>query len=379
MDRLDFAVIHELAKDRGSDTADAKLRNQLLDVTKPMVIRLANLLAGLMGHEQGALYYGQFGDRRREGPFPGAVAEFVQDTDSGHFMALTHSAMRELVTYSAKEPLATGGFIFFAAYSHQNSNYLLVAMIKERDGIHLTEDFEPEEINEVDLSKLHQAARINLVRYAHELAQLNGPADVIDEQDDSDADAERERTYLCFVNRSGRDDIAGYFTTALGCEKGVSSARATKGVVKAVRAYVKSVKAIADHASKARQSIIDYMASLDDGTTVTLDHVVEVVGRQLPVELVQHLDGMKAFLNSDAYQIPDDFQVSKKALKTYARISERTDRWSLNFEASALSVNDGEVIYSREQRSLTIRQLPERMIKKIEQTLRDRDQLAEDN
>jgi nucleoid-associated protein len=376
MDQLKFAVIHELVKERGSNVAHATLRADLLDVTKPMVVRLASLLASLLGRDQGTVYWGQFGDRRREGPFPGSVAGFSQDPVAERFIALSHTAMDELVEYSAREAFATGGFIFFAAYTHRDCDYLLVAMIKERDGIRLTDDFEPEEINEVDLSKLHQAARVNLASFADALAPPIGGAAAI-QVDVADDEEVPERTYLSFVNRKSREDVAGYFTTALGCEKGVSSARATKSVVKAVRAFVKSVAPIAEHASRTRQAVIDYLNTLDDGATVTLDHVVEVVRRQLPVDQAVHLEDLKPFLNSDEHQVPDDFQVSKKALATYARIVERTDHWNLNFEASVLGVQEGEILYDRERRSLTLTQLPQRMVSKIEQTLRDRGQFGE--
>lgn len=376
MDQLKFAVIHELVKERGSNVANATLRADLLDIAKPMVVRLATLLASLLGRDQGAMYWGQFGDRRREGPFPGSVAEFARNLAEDRFIALTHTAMDELVEYSAKEAFATGGYIFFAAYGNRGSDYLLVAMIKERDGIRLTEDFEPEEINEVDLSKLHQAARVNLASYAKALAQLADAETAPINIGDGDDEEFPERTYLSFVNRKGREDVAGYFTTALGCEKGVSSARATKSVVRAVRAFVKSVEPIAEHASRARQAVIDYLSNLDDGETVTLDHVIEVVRRQLPVDQAPHLEGMKPFLNSDDHQVPDDFQVNRKALASYARIVERTDHWNLNFEASVLGVQEGEILYDRERQSLTLTQLPQRMVSKIEKTLRDRGQFV---
>lgn len=376
MDQLKFAVIHELVKERGATIARANLREALLDTHKPLVLRLASLLAGLIGRDQGAVYWGQFGDRRREGRFPGAAATFSRELTEAHFVALTHTAMDELVALSAEEGFATGGFIFFAAYTLRDTDYLLVAMIKERDGIALSDDFEPEEINEVDLSKLHQAARVNLHRYLATIDHQEGETeDELDEGVDGEA-AARERTYLCFINRKGRDDVAGYFIKALGCEKGVSSARATKGVIKAVRTYVRKTEAIAAYAPRARQALIDYLDSLADGSTVTLDHVVQVVARELPIEQVVHLDGLKAFLNEEDNQISEDFQVNKRALQAYARIAARTDHWNLNFEINALGVRDAEIIYDQRRQSLTLTQIPAPMIKKIEDTLRDRGQLS---
>lgn len=379
MDQLKFAVIHELIKERGATTAGEKLRDELLDTSKPLVTRLASLLAGLLGRDQSEVYWGQFGDRRREGQFPGAVGTFSEEMTGARFFELSRIAMTELATLSAEESWATGGFIFFAAYELRNVDYLLVAMIKERDGIALTKDFEPEEINEVDLSKLHQAACINLQTYLATKQRGVDEKGANDVAADEGEEVARERTYLRFINRKGRDDVAGYFIKALGCEKGVSSARATKGVIKAVRAYVKSTAAIAAHAPRARQAVIDYMDTLPEGSTVTLDNIYNVVSRVIAVDQVQHLTGLKAFLNDEAQQIPEDFQVSKSALKAYARIAAHTDRWNFNFESSALGIDEGEIIYNPDRHTLTITQVPAAMIKKIENTLRDRDQLPKDD
>lgn len=94
----------------------------VLDMASRHETRLTNSLA----IDQSAVYWGQFGDRRREGPFPDAVASFAQELTSERFTALTHTAMEELVEFSAKELFATGGFIFFAAYESRGLDYLLI-------------------------------------------------------------------------------------------------------------------------------------------------------------------------------------------------------------------------------------------------------------
>lgn len=61
----------------------------------------------------------------------------------------------------------------------QTSSFLPVAMVKERGGMVLSADLEPTEITEIDLSKLHQAARVNLDRYGAFLAPANGALQLV--------------------------------------------------------------------------------------------------------------------------------------------------------------------------------------------------------
>ncbi|RUL65781.1 nucleoid-associated protein [Dyella dinghuensis] len=368
MDQLKFAIIHALKKERTVREAEVQLRGRPLDVGKAPVLKLATQLANLMGRDENAVSWGQFGDRRREGLFPGATAELADHVTEEAFLQVAHTAMTELAGQASEENFATGGYIFFACYAQQAATYLLIAMIKERGGITLGADFEPTEVNEVDLSKLHQAARINLNRYAEFLAQQGGAPIAADE----------EKTYLCFVNRKGKEDVAGYFIQALGCERGVSSGRATSSLIKAVKNYVKGQAAIANKASEARQAVIDYLQSLPDHAIVELDHVIRVVQRVVAVDQYELLEGLKLFLNSEEMQIPNEFPVSKTTLKSYIRIAAKADQWNLNFESGALGIADSEIVYDRARHTLTLTRLPPETVRKIEDTLRDRGQLAEE-
>src|SRR3546814_20818942 len=74
-------------------------------------------------------------------------------------------AMEELRGKASQESFATGGHVCFFVYRIRTSSFLLVAMVKERGGMVLSAALEPTEITEIDLSKLHQAARVNLDRY----------------------------------------------------------------------------------------------------------------------------------------------------------------------------------------------------------------------
>lgn len=370
MDALAFAIIHSLDKARGAATASVRTRDSVLDVQKPVIKALAETLAKLVGKDGSSVYYGQFGTNRREGLFPSHVAPLITDCTEEAFIAMSKVAMNELRDKAAEESFATGGHVCFFVYRVQGSSFLLVAMVKERGGMILSAELEPTEITEIDLSKLHQAARVNLDRYGRYLAPPQEANVTPCEPEDT-----VEKTYLCFINRKSQSDVAEYFVEALGCEKGVASGRTTKAVVNEIRNYVRSVPEIKEKAAAVRLAVIEYLQAQEDGAMVSLERVVAVARHAVGVDLEHHVVGLKDHLNSERIQIPHDFPVSATALRPYTRISGKSSRWQFSFENGALGEQDSEIIYDPSEKSLKLTLLPQDMVIKVEQALAARAQL----
>jgi nucleoid-associated protein len=371
MDELKFAIIHSLEKTKGALSAGVRMRDDVLDIQKPVIKDLAETLAKLVGKDGSSVYWGQFGTNRREGLFPSHVQPLISACAEAAFIKMSKVAMEELRKKASKESFATGGHVCFFVYRIQTSCFLLVVMVKERGGMVLSADLEPTEITEIDLSKLHQAARVNLDRYGKFLAPPKGKAiSAPDASEDS-----TEKTYLCFINRTSQSDVAEYFVEALGCEKGVASGRTTKAVVTEIRNYIKSIPEIKEKAPAVRLAVIDYLQKQGDGAVVSLDKVVATVRHAVGVDLEQHVNGLKDHLNGEIVQIPDEFPVSASVLRSYTRISGKSSRWQISFENGALGERDAEIIYDAKQKSLKLTQLPQEMIVKVEEALKARAQL----
>jgi nucleoid-associated protein len=201
MEVLKSAVIHSLEKDAHDATTTIQQAKGALDVTDRMVTQLARQLADLVGKDGNAVLWGQFAAANREGNFPGAVRTMMHESlASSAFMEMSVTTMNELRDQAEKKSGATGGHIFFGQYQTNGYAFLLVAMIKQKGAITLSEDLRPTEIKEIDMSKLHQAARINLTRYGEHLVARSDNDGVARDQ----AENSEEKTYLCFVNRRRR-------------------------------------------------------------------------------------------------------------------------------------------------------------------------------
>lgn len=361
MDVLKHAVIHSFKKESGANPAVTKMATELLDTENATVIDLATQLAQLLGKSDNTVLYGQFSSGHREGMFPTAVQSLTGNSSSEEvFNELTRVAMKELAATAEKKNFATGGYICFIHFQNAGREFLLVAMVKERGAFSVNEKLVPTAITQIDLSKLHQAARINLSSFAEVATATNS------EDEESD-----DKTYLCFI-RSGASDVADYFQDALGCVPGIGSARATRAVIREVRKYVANRPAIKEYASDARRSVVDYLHSLVDGTTVHLDNIVDAVRKSLPVSLASEVGALKDHLNSEKVKIPSHFSVHSPTVNAVTRIKAKGDNWQLTFDDLALGERDAPITYDWSTQRLTINKLDKDAVERIESTLRDR-------
>lgn len=127
-----------------------------------------------------------------------------------------------------------------------------------------------------------------------------------------------------------------------------------------------------DQARKVRRAVIDHMAALPDGATMTVGTLVSVVRVTLGDEFGEHIEDLSTYLNGEEAQVPASFVVSAQYIKSVTRITAQADGWRLSFEDTEISETEGALIYNREDKSLRIRRLPDETVKKIEATLSQR-------
>ncbi|WP_255299210.1 nucleoid-associated protein [Stenotrophomonas maltophilia] len=389
MELLRGAVIHSLQKEAHANTAEIKWAQKTLNPCDDMVLKLAEQLADLVGKDGNSVLWGQFQRASRQGDFPGAVSGLIDPNDDTSLMGLSKVAMIELRDQARFKPGATGGHIFFGHYQRQGKDYLLVAMIKQKGAITLTPDMRPTAIKEIDMSKLHQAARINLDRFRDHLAtetvmtstssefsSPTGTAASGKSSGSNTSDTAIEKTYLCFVNRKGREEVADYFIDALGCRKGTSSSQMTTGLLRSLRNFVRSRPNISHAQVEIKQGVVDYMQSLpEDMPLVRLDEVVQAARAKVAPQLHSEFDDLKSYLNSEAQGIHAEFTLSRAALKAHIRINAKKSNWGLWFETSAVGTQNSELLYSVERKTLTLTSLPTDTVEGIEETLRARGQM----
>jgi len=382
MFELKLAIIHSFKKLAHTEfVSEVVIKDELLDVENPALKFLAHGINGLIGKEGNSVVYGQFASDGREGPFPNSFSDYSQNVViQKDFVALTHLAMEQLVDQAGKQVLSTGGHILCALYNSNGSDFFLVASMKERGGIQLDENYVPKAIQEVDLSKVQQAARINFESFRlvveAEAREVEGGLGFVSEQDEvvDEECPELDSTYLCFISKGRDSQASDYFITALGCAKGVASGRATKNAIEFVTKFFRNKPALKGLVYKARESVINYLETqFEDKKPARLDAICHVATTHVPPELIEDIAGLKDYLNNERNRVPDEFTVNGKSLKEKTRIKGIANTWSLQFERGALGQDPvADVFYDEGRKKLTLSNLSSELIGIIEKELKAR-------
>ncbi|MES2027215.1 MAG: nucleoid-associated protein [Pseudomonadota bacterium] len=358
------SIIHSFDKEKQGDSHNVIKKTALLDNDLQAVQALVGGISVLLGKHSNNQAWGRFGSDGREGPVPGVFGNFSTNLNNAQvFLDMTHLIVDQLVIEADKKPLATGGHILFSLYDNDAGRpVMLVAMIKQKGGVTLDEDYVPVGIVEIDMSKLRQAASIDVQHYLDDVAL---DEEVIDEAIDRD--------YLSFLSPKTSGETSGYFITAIGCVVGISSARATDKVVKAVEKFFADNADLSEYKKAAKENVIKYLQDqLASNEAASLEALCAEVARAVPGELAESVNPLFEFLNGPKYKIPDQFDVNENVLKKYIKVSLDNPRMNLKFDRSILGITaESQVHYRKNDRSLTIKDLPPEFIAKLDQTLQN--------
>ncbi|MDD4904745.1 MAG: nucleoid-associated protein [Methylobacter tundripaludum] len=216
----------------------------------------------------------------------------------------------------------------------------------------------PVSITSIDLSKIHQAARINLTTYAN----ISGS--------EENSENDEAKTYLSFVSPRTNHDVSGYFRKALDCSDGVPSARATNSAFTTVDAYCQTIPQLKPLRPRVKDSLIKYFEGcLERKEPATLAGVEHSILQVVPAEHHALLENFSQFANSDEHQLPETFGVNAAKLKSYTRIISKNPNWELSFQRNALGTDENSALrYDKKTGSLTI-QCSQDLMTKIEDQL----------
>ncbi len=366
---LRHVVIHSFEKEPGVTVID-RSRTVVKDLFDPTISTLTSLTEGinsLLGKKGNNVVWGQFSSDNREGLFPEANERFARDTSVSNFESLTHVALNELIAQAEQESFATGGHTLFAFYISDAVPFVLIANIKQRDGLRLGQDYIPINSVDIDMGKVHQACRINLARLSETLFGTDG----------TEEEEERDKTYLCFISKGRDSEASAYFIKALGCTPGIASKRATSNAIDFIEDFFRDNQDLAPYSAQAKDNVIAYLNQKHaDGEKATLHGLQISASSAIPPELSDlavHVENLAEVLNSEESRIPEEFSVNKSILDKKAKIRGKSRRWSAQFDRGALGTSVDKVIcYNSADGTLTFSEIPADMKRLIETEISNR-------
>lgn len=360
-------VIHELRKERHGQILPSNNREKVLIKAPLAVTSLVGNIIERYGKKHNTAQYGVFSEGEGRGTFPDHFQTYydIQEKSNIDFMALSTHVMSALFESAQYESLATGGYIVVIDYEEGQNRYILIAMIKKRPGITLSDDLTPEELMSLDLDRLNQAARINFSKLSE---YLTAP------------DIEKaELNYLSFVSPAGNSAASGYFIKGLGCQKGTASASATKSLFKECKNFFKDTPELRNKCQDFMNDLEHYLEEkVELGQPVRLSEVDAIARNNFPVDIAErHDEFSESFyehMSDEEKEIPNEFSVSKSMLEKLVSIKYKTANWNIKFERASLGPTvDAEIYYDQQNGHLVFTQLDESLRNMIE------DQLTEFN
>lgn len=371
---LKHAVIHELIKERREKDAETNAAKfdagPLLDVTAAPVVKLIESINKIYGRSGNSSSVGTFDNSESNfpdefgryyasqsvEPIDGQTPAELHELSEKAFRALTLVAMKQLKNKSEKQPFATGGYIVFAHYTVDNvsddlEDMLLIAMVKKRDGIVL-ENLVPTTVQEVDISKLHQAAKVNFKRYQIFQSELE--------------DLRTIYNYLTFVSPKAETEASGYFIEAVGCKDASSEHAATTVAIKAIGAFFDQNDSLKAIKRNGKEQVLSHMFAVSETESrdCTIEQIENWVNALLGPELSEHMNTFTSFASGEPYNLPANFKCNKSIIKKNMRLKIASeDGWRFDFEKSLLGTDPkSKIKFSESDRSITINDLSSKII-----------------
>ncbi|HPZ57494.1 nucleoid-associated protein [Ottowia sp.] len=330
------AIIHQInktaqTKDSGSVTLNARQdclpKDELLD-------QLCKSLLDL--YTKNANNNGTLGQDPIEHIFPLRLRSYVDGQTA--FIPFTLEALNLLKTRMEGAFLSTGGYALFLRYSADAHDMLLVVMLKLKAGAGIdAETLSLTKTLNIDLSHLHEAARINVTRW------LAG-----------------QQPYLTFIKgRSSANDVSEYFRDALACTGYTDSKHHTEAIIRAADEFVDS-RADLDSVGKQieriamRQRLYDCLSS--NQTEVPLATVAAAIYPNDPQDFIDHI---RAKAVDGGYHVDDRFKPHKPTFQKLHRIKERFGSVQIAFDVE--DVREERVKYDEQLNAVILANPPDRL------------------
>lgn len=243
-----------------------------------------------------------------------------------------------------KSAPATGAFVVFANYVYRDNNdrYLLIFSINNNNGYNLSEEeLTIQQILNLDLSKLDVAALVNISRWQKFVA----------------GDEDGIRTYLSFIK--GKKKLSDYFLDFIGCADKSTNTDSSRLLLSALHSYFEEKRYPTEERKVRKKAIYDYCQKCIVGKKeVLLDQISFLVNEDDP-------ESFTTFASAETYGVSEIVKPDNAVLRSLQYIDYRSPDLTISFSKNKLS--NKEIIYNSQNKSLTIKGLPEDLINQLEQ------------
>lgn len=328
-------IVHEVKSEKGKKEVQTTERKKELDASDELQMLVDFVLKSY--RKESNLAYGDFKDPHT---FPEKLNEFLENKIN--FVDFSLRALAELKTSMEAQHFSTGGYLLFINFRDQ-SDYLLVVMLKEAAGLSFDKNLELKDVERLDLDKLHFAARINFSNWKARAA------------DDS-----KER-YISFLKGASRVVVTEYFKNFIGIDDSsyVDQKVNTRALKDAIRLYSKENKWDVHREHSMRTAVRDYgYKKVDAGEPIDLKVIANIMEPEKPEAFIK-------FAQRDNVKLQGGVSLSRHELGRFTRLTGKNNFMSVWIEEEALEGDKPKAIWK--DGTLTIKEVPEQLKKMLNQ------------
>lgn len=328
-----FHQLNKKSEERGIETVTCDYANDLLSAEDTIVKEFCEEIV-----DSYRTHNPIWGNIDEEKPFHGLLDKLYLNPEI-EFVDFTKKVSDLIKDELSKSIMGTGGFVLILNYTHSETEWLMIIMLKNDEGYGLSDLLTLEKRKYLNIKKLNESARINIATWIQNI----------------DLPSEDKENCLSFMKGKKNEDVTEYFRNSLGCIGYQSSSKNTKNVVSAVTKYMENKNYSVEERDSIRENLYRYLHTQYD---LDLEVDLETISRKVNAELPEDFTD---FLKEESINIDSTFKPSRNGFERLRKISFNIGDVKVSFTYDDLNE---KVILNDD--GLLIKSIPNHIVQEID-------------
>ncbi len=321
-------IVHLIDKLADSGASTLVLNEQMM-TTSPALESFVEQLNKIYNSKPSKAF-GCFIEQQNSDNERGSISHLLSDylQDKLTFMDYSWQSMQLLKYYIDQSGKATGGYIIFVHYTLFGVDFMLIAMLNKVMGVAVDEQLKLNNIDYLDIAKIHLAASINLSEWQ---------------------DEPHSKRYISMICGQQSNKLSDYFKKFIGSDETIDSKQETKQLMTAMQQYSETHITDEDERAEFRKKATEFcLEQADNGKNVALKDFSNYVADNA-------VDDFMNYIKAEQFSLNDEVSPNKTVLRRFNKISGRNQQLSITINEDALG---DTIIFDAEKETLTLSDLP---------------------
>lgn len=244
-----------------------------------------------------------------------------------NFIEYTHKSMKLLKHYIEQASKATGGYVIFAHYKLFGCDFMLIAMVNNVSGVSVNHDLKINDIDYLDVARLHLAARIDLTQWQEE---------------------PESGRYISMIRTKESHKLSEYFRKFIGSDETIDSKQETNELFTAVNQFC-DTNLDDEQKTQFKKKAAEYcLEQAENGQNVVLKDFSNYAAEGAVEDFLN-------YVSSEQFGLNKEISPNKTTIRRFHKLSGRNERVSITIDEEALGES---VIFDPENETLTISDIP---------------------